>query len=54
MAEIQIPTLLRNKANTLYKLGKYLRRNSFGRIALYYGEGIREMVGQTVGAQSLI
>ena len=25
MAEIQIPTLLRNKANTLYKLGKYLR-----------------------------
>ena len=48
MAEIQIPTLLRNKANTLYKLGKYLRRNSFGRIALYYGEGIREMVGQTV------
>lgn len=48
MTEIQIPTLLRNKPNTLYKLGKYLRRNSFHRIALYYGEGMREMVGQTV------
>jgi glycerol-1-phosphate dehydrogenase [NAD(P)+] len=48
MTEIQIPTLLRNKPNTLYKLGKYLRRNDFNRIALYYGEGMPEMVGQTV------
>ena len=48
MTEIQIPTLLRNKPNTLYKLGKYLRRNSFHRIALFYGEGIHEMLGQTV------
>ena len=48
MTEIQIPTLLRNKPNTLYKLGKYLRRNDFHRVALFYGEGIREVVGQTV------
>ncbi len=45
---IRIPTLLRSKPNTLYKLGKYLRRNGFHRIALFYGEGIAEMVGQTV------
>jgi glycerol-1-phosphate dehydrogenase [NAD(P)+] len=48
MTEIQIPTLLRNKPNTLYKLGKYLRRNDFNRIALYFGEGMQDMVGQTV------
>jgi glycerol-1-phosphate dehydrogenase [NAD(P)+] len=48
VTEIQIPTLLRNKPNTLYKLGKYLRRNSFHRIALFYGEGMQELVGQTV------
>lgn len=45
---IQIPTLLRIKPNTLYKLGKYLRRNDFNRIALFYGEGIQAMIGQVV------
>jgi glycerol-1-phosphate dehydrogenase [NAD(P)+] len=45
---IQIPTLLRIKPNTLYKLGKYLRRNDFNRIALFYGEGMQQMVGQVV------
>ncbi len=45
---IQIPTLLRIKPNTLYKLGKYLRRNDFNRIALFYGEGMEAMLGQTV------
>jgi glycerol-1-phosphate dehydrogenase [NAD(P)+] len=48
VTEIQVPTLLRNKPNTLYKLGKYLRRNGFHRIALYYGEGMQQMLGQTV------
>lgn len=48
MTEIQIPTLLRIKPNTLYKLGKYLRRNGFNRIALYYGEGMQDVLGQTV------
>lgn len=45
---IQIPTLLRIKPNTLYKLGKYLRRNGFHTIALFYGEGMAELVGQIV------
>lgn len=45
---IQIPTLLRIKPNTLYKLGKYLRRNDFNRIAVFYGEGIEDMLGQVV------
>jgi glycerol-1-phosphate dehydrogenase [NAD(P)+] len=48
MTTVEIPTLLRIKPNTLYKLGKYLRRNGFHRIALYYGEGMAEMLGQTV------
>ncbi len=48
MTEIRIPTLLRIKPNTLYKLGKYLRRNGFHRIALFYGEGMEQMLGQTV------
>jgi glycerol-1-phosphate dehydrogenase [NAD(P)+] len=48
VTEIQIPTLLRNKPNTLYKLGKYLRRNNFHRIALFYGEGMQDVLGQTV------
>jgi len=47
-ATITIPTLLRIKPRTLYKLGKYLRRNDFHRIALFYGEGIAEVVGETV------
>lgn len=46
--EISIPALLRIKPNTLYKLGKYLRRNEFKRIALFYGEGIKDLLGQTV------
>lgn len=45
---IQIPTLLRIKPNTLYKLGKYLRRNGFNRIALFYGQGIQDMLGQVI------
>lgn len=45
---IQIPTLLRVKPNTLYKLGKYLRRNDFHSIGLFYGEGMGDLLGQTV------
>jgi glycerol-1-phosphate dehydrogenase [NAD(P)+] len=48
MTTVEIPTLLRVKPNTLYKLGKYLRRNGFHRIALYYGEGMADLLGQTV------
>ncbi len=48
MDQLQLPALLRIKPNTLYKLGKYLRRSTFHRVVLYYGEGIQELVGQTV------
>ncbi|MGV1005007.1 MAG: iron-containing alcohol dehydrogenase family protein [Candidatus Nanopelagicales bacterium] len=45
---IEIPALLRIKPNTVYKLGKYLRRNDFKRIALFYGEGMKDLIGQVV------
>lgn len=41
--EISIPTLLRIKPNALYKLGKYLRKEQFVRIGLFYGSGLKEM-----------
>lgn len=39
--EISIPTLLRIKPNAMYKIGKYLRKEHFTRIALFYGEGLK-------------
>ena len=44
--EIQIPSLLRIKPHALYKVGKYLRKNGFSRIAVFYGEGVKTFVGQ--------
>jgi glycerol-1-phosphate dehydrogenase [NAD(P)+] len=44
--DIAIPSLLRIKPHALYKLGKYLRKNDFPRIALFYGEGVKALVGQ--------
>ena len=46
--DIRIPSLLRIKPNALYKLGKYLRKNGFHRVALFYGEGMADLVGQNV------
>lgn len=46
--DIRIPSLLRIKPDTLFKLGKYLRKNGFGRIALFYGEGIEDLVGRSI------
>ncbi len=46
--EIRIPSLLRIKPDTLFKLGKYLRKNGFDRIALFYGEGIEDLVGRSI------
>ena len=46
--DIRIPSLLRIKPNALYKLGKYLRKNGFHRIALFYGEGMADLVGKNV------
>ena len=46
--DIRIPSLLRIKPDTLFKLGKYLRKHGFDRIALCYGEGIEELVGRSI------
>ena len=46
--DICIPSLLRIKPDALFKLGKYLRKNAFARIVLFYGDGIEELVGQSV------
>lgn len=46
--EIQIPSLLRIKPHALYKVGKYLRKSGFHHVALFYGTGIKELVGQTI------
>ena len=46
--DIRIPSLLRIKPDTLFKLGKYLRKNGFDRIALLYGEGIEDLVGRSI------
>src|SRR5512132_1569461 len=46
--EIQIPSLLRIKPRALYKLGKYLRKHRLQRVALFYGEGIKDLLGQAV------
>jgi len=46
--QIQIPSLLRIKPHALYKLGKYLRKSGFTHVALFYGEGIKDLVGETV------
>lgn len=46
--QILIPTLLRIKPNAMNKLGKYLRKENFKRIALFYGEGIRELFDETI------
>lgn len=41
--EISIPTLLRIKPNSINKLGKYLRKEHFSRIALFYGQGLKSL-----------
>ncbi len=46
--EINIPGLLRIKPNALNKLGKYLRKEGFSLVALYYGEGMKALVGEKV------
>jgi len=46
--EISIPTLLRIKPNALYKIGKYLRKQNFSNIAIFYGDGIKPILGETI------
>ncbi|HEX3020485.1 MAG TPA: iron-containing alcohol dehydrogenase family protein [Chitinispirillaceae bacterium] len=44
--EISIPTLLRIKPNAMFKLGKYLRKEHFTRIALFYGESLKDLFNE--------
>jgi glycerol-1-phosphate dehydrogenase [NAD(P)+] len=46
--EIQIPELLRIKPRALNKVGKYLRKRGFSRIGIFYGEGMKDLVGEKV------
>ena len=46
--EIQIPSLLRIKPHALYKVGKYLRKSGFHHVVVYYGTGIKDLLGQTL------
>lgn len=46
--EITVPSLLRIKPDALHKIGKYLRGEDFTRVALYYGEGIKELFDATI------
>jgi len=46
--DISIPSLLRIKPNALYKIGKYLRKENFSKIALFFGTGMKEMLGESI------
>ena len=46
--DVRIPSLLRIKPNALYKLGKYLRKNGFHRVAVFYGEGMVDLLGRNI------
>ncbi|MGM0509418.1 MAG: iron-containing alcohol dehydrogenase family protein [Fusobacteriota bacterium] len=46
--EISIPSLLRIKPNALYKIGKYLRKAKYKKIALFFGEGIKDLFSEQI------
>ena len=46
--EITIPSLLRIKPKALNKIGKYLRQEGFTNVAIFYGEGIKEMFSERI------
>ena len=46
--EINIPSLLRIKPGALDKLGKYVQSAGFQRVALFFGQGIQEILGDRV------
>jgi glycerol-1-phosphate dehydrogenase [NAD(P)+] len=46
--EITVPSLLRIKPDALHKIGKYLRGERFLRVALYYGQGLKELFENTI------
>lgn len=46
--QITVPSLLRIKPKTIFKIGKYLAQRKCLQIALFWGEGIQELFGQTI------
>lgn len=46
--EIVIPSLLRIKPQAINKIGKYLRAAGISEVALFWGEGLKERLGNTV------
>jgi len=46
--QILVPSLLRIKPNALFKIGKYLRACGYHEVAVIYGEGVKEMLNQTL------
>jgi glycerol-1-phosphate dehydrogenase [NAD(P)+] len=42
--EILVPSLLRIKPHALYKIGKYMRKDVFNNVALFFGEGIKDLL----------
>ena len=46
--QITVPSLLRIKPKAISKIGKYLAQKKCLQIALFWGEGIQELLGETV------
>ncbi len=46
--EIKVPTLLRIKPKAMFKLGKYLHKEGFTNVAIFWGEGIKELFVDTI------
>ncbi len=46
--EISIPSILRIKPDSLYKTGKYLRKENLKNAAIFYGEGIKELFRERI------
>ena len=46
--QISIPSILRIKPNALYKLGKYLRKANMDKVAIFWGEGIKDIVYDSI------
>ena len=46
--EIQVPSLLRIKPKAMHKLGKYLSKEGFRNVAIFWGEGIKDMFNPVV------
>ena len=46
--EISVPSLLRIKPKALQKLGKYLKQEGFRSIALFWGEGVKELFNDVI------